>query len=86
MKGVALLVVWGGFVFVAWGANRLNNGCVSWAQVAWPQGGPVADPCAGVGTTAASQAAAQAQAQYVGSGGSNYQQFLAQRVPNPKAA
>jgi hypothetical protein len=46
-----MLLIWGGFCAVAWGANRIANGCIPLRTVAWPQGGTITDPCSGTTTT-----------------------------------
>jgi hypothetical protein len=56
VKAVALFLVWGGFVGIAWGANRISNGCVTLRTVAWPQGGTITDPCSGTSSSASSSA------------------------------
>jgi hypothetical protein len=99
MKGVAMLVAYFGFVAVAWGANKLNNGCVTWKQTAWPQGSPIVDPCSTAGSPAPTQPAppnagtSQAPGTTTAGGrgtsstsSNNYSQFLAQRIPNPAAS
>lgn len=74
MKGVAMLVAYFGFVAVAWGANKLNNGCVTWKQTAWPQGSPIVDPCSSASSastpTGTTQAPGTTTAGGRGTGGS----------------
>jgi len=51
VKGIALLVVYAGYVLVAYGINHITGGCVSFKNTAWPTGGTVTDPCKGGVTT-----------------------------------
>jgi len=62
-----MFLVWGGFVGITWGANRISNGCVPLRTIAWPQGGTITDPCSGT-TTTTPKASTPAKAPPAGTG------------------
>lgn len=70
MKAVALLVVYMGYVLVAYGVNHVTGGCVSFKDTVLPVGGSISDPCNGSGTTGStSQTGSQTPSSTINNGG-----------------
>ena len=67
MKAVAMFVILGGYVAVAFGVNHLTGGCVSFKDVIWPSTSTITDPCANSG--GATKGAGAPTGQSVGGGG-----------------
>jgi hypothetical protein len=56
VKAVALLVVYMGYVLVAYGVNHVTGGCVSFKDTILPVGGSISDPCSSSSSTSSSGA------------------------------